>query len=125
MSFRKDRVRLVCIFKMPHMSAQYFESQFGNDSTKFSRIPVVQKNLLNFDITLANEGFDASLQSLGIPKSTLNVLVTLEAENLEKINEILREQAFQEIFKGAMDGGIFDPSTTYAFSGEVMTTNDK
>jgi hypothetical protein len=50
MSFRKDRVRVVAVYKIPGMSVQSFEEQLGPVVDAFLKIPNVEKNLLKFEI---------------------------------------------------------------------------
>ncbi|KAJ7508404.1 hypothetical protein B0H11DRAFT_2184881 [Mycena galericulata] len=123
MSFRKDRVRVVAMFKL-QLSAQQLEQPGGALDT-FLKLPSVEKNLLKFEMTLANGDFDQTLNSLGLQKSTLDAMVVVEAANIEKINEIIREPAFTKIFEGVTQANIFDTSSSLVFSGNFMTNIDK
>ncbi|KAJ7245784.1 hypothetical protein C8J57DRAFT_1725110 [Mycena rebaudengoi] len=121
MAFRKDRVRVVAVWSLPQMS----EQELGKEVENFLKLPIAQKNLLKFDLSLANGAFDQTLQSLGIPKPTLNCVVIVEAETHEKINEIVGDPAFQKIFQGAGQHGHQDVSNSVFFSADFMTNIDK
>lgn len=101
MAFRKDRVRIVLLYKAPKITAQSFEQPVEPlKLDSFLKLPIVQKNVLKLDVVrpeskvpsysiiltchilqvLANGDLDQTIQSLGVPKSTMNLMVILEAE---------------------------------------------
>ncbi|KAJ6588407.1 hypothetical protein B0H19DRAFT_1248070 [Mycena capillaripes] len=120
-TFRKDRVRVVSIWTLPDMPKE----QLANEVDNFLKLPIVQNNLLKFDLSLANGAFDETIQSLGIGKPALNCMVIVEAETHEKINEIVRDPVFQKIFQGAGQQGHLDTSKNVLFSADFMTGIDK
>ncbi|KAF7347218.1 EthD domain-containing protein [Mycena venus] len=121
MSFRNDRVRVVSVWPLPQMP----EQELANEVQNFLKLPIVQQNLLKFDLSLANGALDETLQSLGIQKPKLNCVVIVEAETYEKINEIVRDPAFQKIFQGAGQHGHMDINSNVCFSADFMTGIDK
>ncbi|KAJ6479229.1 hypothetical protein C8R47DRAFT_1219158 [Mycena vitilis] len=125
MAFRKDRVRVVAVYTLPQASAQSFEPQFGQAVEEFLRLPLVQKNILKFEISIANDGFDKTARSLGLQKSPLNAMVVIEAETHEKINEIVRDPDFQKLFQAANEGGNFDTNTSIVFAVDFVASIDK
>ncbi|KAJ7447199.1 hypothetical protein FB451DRAFT_1375690 [Mycena latifolia] len=120
--FRQHRVRLVATWKrnMLQMSAQAHEQRISDAVAEFLKIPVVEKNILKFEMIVGNGELDQTLRSLGIPKSTTNMVI-LEAADHEKINE----PAFRQIFEAATKDGSFDSTTSQAFSADFMTAVDK
>ncbi|KAJ6601100.1 hypothetical protein DFH09DRAFT_1355333 [Mycena vulgaris] len=128
MSFRKDRVRAVSSCKIPEMSVQIFEEHIGPTVDAFLKIPIVEKNLLKFDVSIANGDFDQTLKSLSMQKSSMNVMFMVEAENWEKLNEIVREPAFRGIFEAATKSGAtggFDLTTSHVFCADFVTKVNK
>ncbi|KAJ6606785.1 hypothetical protein B0H10DRAFT_1956802 [Mycena sp. CBHHK59/15] len=103
MTFCKDRVRLVALYKMSqNISAREFEVQLGPRS-------------------LANDSFTQAIQPVGLPKSQLN----LEAESYEKIMEIMRDPAFSKILETSISTGGLDTTTIHVFSPDFVTKIDK
>ncbi|KAJ7631652.1 hypothetical protein DFH06DRAFT_1337628 [Mycena polygramma] len=125
MAFRKDRVRVVAVYNVPQASAQNFEPRFSEALEAFIRLPLVQKNILKFEISIANDGFDTTARSLGLQKPSFNSVVILEAETHEKINEIVSDPGFQKLFKAANDAGDFDMNTSIVFAADFMASIDK
>lgn len=97
MSSRKDQVRYVGLYTIPQKSMETFEQQFGGMVEAFVKLPIAQKNITKLEFvgrlsgqrylssltcrqTLSNGEFDGTLQSLGLPKSTSNLMVIVEAE---------------------------------------------
>ncbi|KAF8215722.1 hypothetical protein K438DRAFT_2008021 [Mycena galopus ATCC 62051] len=121
MAFRRGRVRVVAVWSLPEMS----EEQLTHEVQNFLKLPIVEKNLLKFDLSLANDAFNDTLQPLGIQKPALNCVVIVEAETHEKINEIVRYPDFQKIFQGATQQGHLNVSGSAFFSADFMTGIDK
>ncbi|KAK7063599.1 EthD domain-containing protein [Favolaschia claudopus] len=121
MSFRQDRVRVVAVWSLPaHMSKE----QLGTEVHNFLQVPMVKKNLLKFDISLANDALHPTLQALGFERPSLNCVVIVEAETHEKIQEITRDPAFQQIFQGSLEQGHVKTSEGAYFSADFMTGLD-
>ncbi|KAJ7045172.1 hypothetical protein C8F04DRAFT_1388735 [Mycena alexandri] len=126
MTFRKDRVRVVAIHTIPGTSSDNFQQQVGGTLENFLKLPVVQKNALKLELSLANGGFDQTAQALGLQKSQLNSMVMIEAESIDNLNEIVRDSAFQKIFQGVTQvDNVFNINTSVVFSADVMTCIDK
>ncbi|KAJ7157331.1 hypothetical protein C8R46DRAFT_1355678 [Mycena filopes] len=129
MSFRKDRVRVVAVCTVPNEYISEMTSNAGgkisDELGAFLKLSVVQRNTLKLEVSFANEAFAQTGQALGLQKPQLNCMVVVEAENLDKINEIVNDQTFQKYFQGVTQANLFNTSSSVVFSADTMTCIEK
>ncbi|KAF8209739.1 hypothetical protein K438DRAFT_1959972 [Mycena galopus ATCC 62051] len=135
--FRKERVRVVSLHKVSRVSVQALEHQLSLSHAAFAELPIMKNNILKYEVTIAND-----VKSLGVERYNVTAIVVLEAEvdlsllcgnifsykppeSYAKIEELLKDPAFQKRFEAEKEHAVFGRCSTMAFTGDVMTVIDK
>ncbi|KAF7362934.1 hypothetical protein MVEN_00644400 [Mycena venus] len=123
---RTDRVRAIGLIK--------FRSDLSSDDLKANgvrlvevvkSIPLIQQNLLKYEVTFKKEKLATTLASdLGLRETEAGMMVLVEATSHEKIREALTCPEYKKIIAGALEHATTAENYTW-FSGEFLTVIDK
>ncbi|KAF8178975.1 hypothetical protein K438DRAFT_1769113 [Mycena galopus ATCC 62051] len=126
MSLRTDRVRAVGIFKnRPGVTKEEAKAHGPRIVEMVKAVPLVQQNLLKYEITIKTERLPTTLASdLGLKETQFACLILAEADSHEKIREVLTSPEYKKIIQGTLENATTMDDYHY-FSGEFVTVIDK
>ncbi|KAJ7167849.1 hypothetical protein C8R46DRAFT_1350772 [Mycena filopes] len=105
MSLHKDRIRLVgLIHRLDGISNKEFQARMLNLVASIKELPVMQKNLLKYEMAFRVGGAkDAKLvETLALSTNTdYSAVVTVEVENHEKLMEAVEDPSFLKLLDTA------------------------
>ncbi|KAJ7894888.1 hypothetical protein B0H14DRAFT_3125437 [Mycena olivaceomarginata] len=124
MSAPSSRVRAMGIFHAPvDLPKDVFHSKAEAIADAVLALPVSQRNLLKYELTIPNDNLDAYLGELGLPPPAGTVIITIEVETQEKLLEFAGDPDFQNIIATAKAG--FSNVDSFIFTVDVDTKLDK
>ncbi|KAK7035576.1 hypothetical protein R3P38DRAFT_3350718 [Favolaschia claudopus] len=126
MSLRTDRVRAVGLLRYrPGVTNEEAKANGPRLVETIKSIPIIQKNLLKYELTFKTERLGTTLASdLGLQEADTGVMVVVEAETHEKIREALTSPEYRKIIAGALENAT-SMDKYHWFSAEFMTVIDK
>ncbi|KAJ6457623.1 hypothetical protein C8R45DRAFT_563547 [Mycena sanguinolenta] len=126
-SLRTDRVRAVALIKNKAgvSNEDTIKGAAGRLIERVRAMPLIQKNILKYELTVKVERLPTTLASdLGLKETDFTMMILIEADSHEKIREALTSPEYKEIVKGALEH-ITTVDDYHWFSGEILTVIDK
>ncbi|KAJ7438799.1 hypothetical protein B0H11DRAFT_2293665 [Mycena galericulata] len=126
MSFRKDRVRAIGFFKArANLTPDDLQSRAFEMIEAVKAIPIMQKNLLKYEVSFRADGGSGELvKALGLRETDFCAMVMAETESHEKMHEALTDPAYLKILEGALQT-ITSHEDFHVFPAEFVTIIDK
>ncbi|KAJ7142820.1 hypothetical protein C8R44DRAFT_866108 [Mycena epipterygia] len=126
MSFRTDRVRTVVVFKgREDLAPDQVRALVLQVVEDFKALPIVQKNILKFEISLRVDGEHTKLaNALGLRETEFHALSVVEAESHEKILEVVADPEYRKLLENILQE-ITGAENFHAFPAEFVTVIDK
>ncbi|KAF8167070.1 hypothetical protein K438DRAFT_1774808 [Mycena galopus ATCC 62051] len=126
MSLRTDRVRAVGFFKhRPEVTKDDAKTNGPKIVEKVKAIPLIQQNLLKYEITFKAERLGTTLASdLGLNDTEFFCMILVEATSHEKIREALTCPEYKRVIAGAIEHAT-TVENYHWFSGEFITVLEK
>ncbi|KAJ6459993.1 hypothetical protein C8R45DRAFT_1109355 [Mycena sanguinolenta] len=106
----------------PHLSKTEFEAKVEALVDKALLLPIVQKNLVKFEMIFQNDLVDEHVGAFGFPPRDPVLFVTLHSETLEQLSEVLAAPEVQKVFDTGKEWGLHAHSS--GFSATVATKID-
>ncbi|KAJ7458283.1 hypothetical protein B0H11DRAFT_2242992 [Mycena galericulata] len=125
MSSPKDHVRVLGIHRaLPQLSSAEFRQKIEALADLTLGVPVLQNNLLKFEMMVPNNQLDAHIQALGLPAPELAIVVSAECQSWDHFAEIINDPTLKKIFSDAIsEFGVDAGNSTFAV--DVVTKIDK
>ncbi|KAF8179031.1 hypothetical protein K438DRAFT_1769167 [Mycena galopus ATCC 62051] len=126
MSLRTDRVRAIGFFKpRPEVTKEDAKANGPKIVEKVKAIPLIQQNLLKYEITFKAERLGTTLASdLGLNDTEFSCMILVEATSHEKIREALTCPEYKRMIAGAIEHATTIENYHW-FSGEFITVLEK
>ncbi|KAJ6483112.1 hypothetical protein C8R45DRAFT_1215047 [Mycena sanguinolenta] len=126
-SLRTDRVRAIALIKNKTgvSNEDTIKSAAARLVERVKAMPLVQKNILKYELTVKVDRLPTTLaHDLGLKETEFTSMILIEADSHEKIRETLTSPEYKEIIKGALEH-LTTPEDYHWFSGETLTVIDK
>ncbi|KAF8179023.1 hypothetical protein K438DRAFT_1257738 [Mycena galopus ATCC 62051] len=126
MSLRTDRVRAIGFFKhRAEVSKDEAKTKGPKIIEMVKAIPLVQQNILRYEITFKSERLGTTLASdLGLNDTEFSCMILVEGTSHEKIREALTCPEYKKLIAGALEH-VTTIENYHWFSGEFITVLEK
>ncbi|KAJ7743903.1 hypothetical protein DFH07DRAFT_1063474 [Mycena maculata] len=127
MSARKDRARIIGVYKIPpHLSLEQFETKYKEMTDTLVALPGAAKNLVKYELSFSTNACDDPLQTMKLPSPQGTVVVISEAESHEKMMEWLNDPELHKALDAWRDElGFSVAESSWSFHAKVITKIDK
>ncbi|KAJ7106579.1 hypothetical protein C8R44DRAFT_745067 [Mycena epipterygia] len=126
MSFRKDRVRAIGVFKArAELTPDQLQARALKMVEAVNALPIMQQNLLKYEVSFKVESSSGTLAgALGLRETELSAMVLVEAESHEKIRETRTDAGYRRLLASSLEN-ITSREDFHFFPAEFVTVIDK
>ncbi|KAF8182517.1 hypothetical protein K438DRAFT_1975639 [Mycena galopus ATCC 62051] len=123
MASTSNRVRTVSVHKAaPGVSEEDFRAKYTAHSRAFAALPVMQKHVLKFELSISNHAFNKPVPGGAMPTSEVFAVTICETASHEAMSELSSDPEMLKLLQGMerVDVPVAGP-----FAADIMSLIDK